>query len=558
MDYLPVPYSSATSVADLFLAGSIIAKLEVMGFTTDVIKVVSKSDNEVRCTVYESDNKVYLLFATRIRGTIVDAIYYSNQSDMYTALISNIQWIEGTSEWFYFSFDITNKVNSNWEYQTTMFTSLSEAFSALVGTIADNTIYVVVQYKVNDSNDEGGTSEIGGGDGDFNEDSDPITIPTPPILSAHNSGFVTLFRPSVSQLQDLANYLWTNITDIPNNLAKIFQNPMDYFIAFNIVPCIPEVDASRNIKIGLLTSNIEMPPVTSQWHSADLGTIQINKYWGSALDYSPYTKISLMLPFIGSVTLNTDEVMNSTLGITYHIDLLSGQCVALVTVNNNVLYQFTGQCAVSIPMTSSDFSRIYTAAIGAVGTAITGGVSAMNAGAAAGGATAALAGASAARAVNQTASTFLETATTGKGVRGIQGIRESLQQAANLAINAGNQAASSPGRVAGAIRASRISNTINNTVGQVMNGKAFINHSGSISGSAGMLGVRVPYVVIEFPNQSLAENYKHFVGYPSNMYNTLRNCSGYTEVEQVYLSGIPATDSELEQIEDALKGGVYI
>lgn len=558
MNYTTVPFSDKLIPRELYADGVMIANLNTGIVISNQINVVSKTDEEVRVNLYKDNNRLYLLFATKFSNVVVDAIEYYFSNNSFISLISNIDWVIGSSEWYYFSFDITNYINDNWVYTTQIFSSLSSAFSALTNSIEDKTIYVIVQYKTNDSNDEGGTSEIGGGDGDFNDNSDPITIPTPPILSAHNSGFVTLFRPSISQLQNLANYLWSNITDIPDNLAKIFQNPMDYFIAFNIVPCVPDVDTPRNIKIGLLTSNIEMPPVLSQWYSADLGTIQINKYWGSALDYSPYTKISLMLPFIGSVTLNTDEVMDSTLGITYHIDLLSGQCVALITVNNNVLYQFTGQCAVSIPMTSSDFSRIYTAAIGAVGTAITGGVSAANAGAAAGGATAALAGASAARAVNQTAATFLDTATTGKGVRGIQGIRQSLQQAADLAINAGNQAAASPGRVAGAIRASRISNTINNTVNQVMNAKAFIQHSGTISGSAGMLGVRVPYVIIEFPNQSLAENYKHFVGYPSNIYNTLQNCSGYTEVEKVYLSDIPATDSELEQIEDALKGGVYI
>lgn len=73
-----------------------------------------------------------------------------------------------------------------------------------------------------------------------------------------------------------------------------------------------------------------------------------------------------------------------------------------------------------------------------------------------------------------------------------------------------------------------------------------------------MLGVRDAYLIIEYPNQSLAKNYKHFVGYPSNMYAKLSDLSGYTEVEQVIASGIWGTDDELAELIEALKGGVYL
>ena len=148
---------------------------------------------------------------------------------------------------------------------------------------------------------------------------------------------------------------------------------------------------------------------------------------------------------------------------------------------------------------------------------------------------------------------------TSKGVKGVVGMRNSMQEAANMALQAGKQAASAPARVSRGIRASRIANTVNNTIGSVISGKQSINHSGSVTGSAGMLGVKTPYLFVEYPNQSLAENYKHFVGYPSNMYAKLGALNGYTECEQVLpvrLTGL--TDGEMGDLLETLKSGVYL
>lgn len=376
-------------------------------------------------------------------------------------------------------------------------------------TPSNDGVIVTCVAKLADPNQQGGTSEPGGGQGTFNDYSDPIPLPPLPTISAANVGLVTLFRPSETQLRSLGSYLWTNITDFIENLNKLFINPMDYMIALNIFPCNPDVGDERSIKIGSFSTTISMPPVLSQWYEHNCGTLVTNEYWGSALDYAPNTKISLMLPFIGNVQLNPDEIMEKRLGIKYRIDLLSGQCVALISVDDNILYQFTGECSVSVPLTGSDWSRIYSAVVGAIGTAITTGVS--------------------------TGGIIDVAKTTGR------------------AATAGDRI-----RRANSIAAGRITGGIANTVNQVMNGKGGINHSGSISGSAGMLGMRYPYLMIEFPNQSLANNYRHFVGYPSNMGSKLGNLKGYTEVEQVIPEGFWGTDDELAELMEALKGGVYL
>lgn len=413
-----------------------------------------------------------------------------------------------------------------------------------------------------DPNSQGGYSGPGGGTGTFDDTSDEIPIPPLPPISASGCGLITLFRPTFTELQELGNYLWTNLRDFIENLNKLFMNPMDYIISLNIFPCIPDVSSPREINIGSVTTSITMSPVTSQWFELNCGSVTISEYWGSALDYAPNTRISLFLPFIGSVALNTDEVMGKRISLLYRIDLLSGQCVAMVTVHSDadaVYYQYTGECAVSVPLTGADWSRIYSAAIGAIGAAVTGGIAAGAAGAAAGGATAALVTKDAAQTAISAGNAYADINATSRGISGVQQMRQNMMQASQMALDAGRQAASAPARVANGIRSMRIANTVNNTVQQTMGGKGYVTHSGTVSGNAGMLGVKKPYVLIEYPNQSMADNYKHFVGYPSNIYARLGDLTGYTECEQIIANSLAnQTDSELSELIESLKGGVYL
>ncbi len=579
-DYLYVRQTSSSTNEGFYQDGTTAFTREAIGQW----KVAYKYSNEIaiRFGVYRSGSLYGFVFVTTSEITGIDLRMVS-PTFVSVGSVQNINTPIGDGYiGYYNTFAFTPDAP---QFTYTVFTSqeaclhalsygvIPEPGSGIVVTaiaspvdtpITSEGVIVTAIARLLDPNQQGGTSQPGGGQGTFDETSDPIPVPELPTISAAQSGLVALFRPTLDDLRRLGSYLWTNITDFIENLNKLFMNPMDYMIALNILPCQPEVGERVNINIGSITTSIDMPPVLNQWYEHNCGTVRLSEYWGSALDYAPNTKVSLMLPFIGSVTLNTDEVMGKDIGVVYHIDLLSGQCVAMVTVGlvnqtSSVMYQFTGECAVSVPLTGADWSRIYSAAIGAVGTAITGGIAAGAAGAAAGGATSALAGANAAEAASNAGLAYAMINDTSKGVRGVQQMRQDMQRATQMALQAGQQAAAQPSRVANGVRATRIANTVNNTIGSVMSGKAMVSHAGTISGSAGMLGVRTPYLLIEYPNQSLADNYKHFVGYPSNMYAKLGDLSGYTEVEQVVANGlVNQTDSEMAELLDALKGGVYL
>ena len=140
------------------------------------------------------------------------------------------------------------------------------------------------------------------GGGGFDGHSENDTFPPLPSLGSTGSGFVQLYNPTTSELQALGGYLWSN--DFLDNIAKIFQDPMDLIITLNVVPCAPPIFNTSRVYIGSLDTHIDMQRISSEYVAVNCGRVTIPEYYGSALDYAPHTKISLLLPFVGVVPLN--------------------------------------------------------------------------------------------------------------------------------------------------------------------------------------------------------------------------------------------------------------
>lgn len=215
--------------------------------------------------------------------------------------------------------------------------------------------------------DDESISYAGGGTGSFDNTSDTVGVPALPTLSAVSAGFIAMYSPTLAQLNSLASFLWTDSLFDPDNFKKLFTDPMECIIGLTIVPVNPQTSGSMNVKVGYVDTGISMARLSSQYAEVNCGTIQAEEFWGSALDYAPMTRLHLYLPYVGIREINADEVMNKSIGVTYHIDLLSGGLTAFVTANGSVLYQFNGQCALNIPMASSNFTHMIQGAISAIG-----------------------------------------------------------------------------------------------------------------------------------------------------------------------------------------------
>ena len=210
-------------------------------------------------------------------------------------------------------------------------------------------------------------SKPGGGDGNYDDNSDPVDFPDLPTGGALACGAIHAFHVSNITITQLFQKLWTtSIFDLAT-WQKLVSSPLDCIISLHALPVMPTEGSPRDIWFGNFNTELSSPIVASQYGAIDCGSLQINKFFGSAMDYSPYTKISIFLPFSGIHDLATEDVQGQLVHVKYNIDVLTGDCVINVKCGQSVLYKFTGNMKMQIPITSRDDNALGNTIKGTVG-----------------------------------------------------------------------------------------------------------------------------------------------------------------------------------------------
>lgn len=211
----------------------------------------------------------------------------------------------------------------------------------------------------------GGYSSGGkGGKGTWYDIDDTIPIPSLPSIDATSTGMITIYNPTLQQLTNLANYLWSS--DIEDIISKMWADPLDVMLGLQVVGCPVSSSSSKTVNVAGRNTQVSMNVADSQFIEVDCGTITINEYYGSYMDYAPYTEISIYLPFIGEKTLDVDIVMNKSIRVVYHCDILSGSAVCFITVDGSVKYQFNGNISSYIPFTASNYAQMISSSFGLI------------------------------------------------------------------------------------------------------------------------------------------------------------------------------------------------
>jgi len=431
---------------------------------------------------------------------------------------------------------------STWEWRITVNFSEQETWGSVLGTGNPTTLnWFDADYdpsgKYDDDPDNpyagGGSSVPGGGNPDnqnWDPNSDYVTadpLPDETTFGAQASGIVTIFVPSHDQLKNLAGLLFSS--DFFSYFVKELTGISDLFISLGMVPftivgspaSITFLDYISVVVPGK-PGAVTLDKAPKQFYEFDMGSINMKTNSGvfrsdSCLDYSPYCKLGIFLPFIGYQELNIDECRDSIMHLIYRIDILSGSCIALLYLDGRCVYQFSGNCLTQLPITSADAGSVITNAVN-IGIA-----------AASAGATGAI-------------------ATAGDALTAERLGNESLS-----AAGAELQHAQHAGQVANA-QGSLSSATANGVMGMKPNFKK----TGAVGASNSMIGIMQPYLFLETPNIAVPENYEKYCGFPSNLTGKLGDFSGYTVVDDIRLNNLVALSPEVEEIYKLLKSGVII
>lgn len=193
--------------------------------------------------------------------------------------------------------------------------------------------------------------------------------PTLVPIAGTSTALWSVYNPTKAQIDSFGAWLWTD--NVIQQFIQLLNNPMEGIITLHKVFATPVISGTGTIVVGRLDSGVGSNLVSQQYVTVDCGSVRIDEYFGNVFDYSPHTTISLYLPFIGFVPLNVDDVMRSTISISYGVDVFTGACLATVNVDrdgNSVgLYQYSGVASVEYPLTGAQHGGLINGLLGVAG-----------------------------------------------------------------------------------------------------------------------------------------------------------------------------------------------
>lgn len=194
------------------------------------------------------------------------------------------------------------------------------------------------------------------------------STPVPVAPTGQASSLWKIYHPTQAQVDQFGAWLWS--PSFVDQIAKIFNNPMESIIGLHKVYASPIDAGTSTIHVGYLDSGVNSAYIEQQYIDVDCGSIDLYEQFGNVLDYTG-TAVKLYLPFIGIVSLGVAEVMRSSINISYGVDVLTGACLARVTIsrdgNDAIMYQYAGNCAVQYPVSSGSYMGIVSSIIGVAG-----------------------------------------------------------------------------------------------------------------------------------------------------------------------------------------------
>ena len=330
---------------------------------------------------------------------------------------------------------------------------------------------------------------------------DPPIPPVIPLPFSSATGLISVYHPTQGELLSFANWLWVTWQDA--TIDKVWNNPFDGVISLFELYCTPTDVGRKNIRSGFLDSGVSSETI-SRYTEINCGSIGVPEYFGNYLDYAPYSKCHIYLPFIGIVELNVDDIVGHGVNVTYRVDEYNGSCIAMVTVAKSttvngssvdystIMYQFSGNCAVELPLSGGSQAAIKAGMIEA-----------------------------AAWGIGSVIGGIINGATLGD-------IGSTLAYGAASAVHS------------------------------VVSAKSSVQHSGSFGSSYGAMGAKRPFIIVSRPKQIQVPNYNELYGYQAHKMVKIGECSGYIRCREVHVISSTASDEEKSLIEQLLKTGVYV
>ena len=147
-------------------------------------------------------------------------------------------------------------------------------------------------------------------------------IYVPPATERYD--FFTVYIPTNENMETINNAIFLQGSEI--------VDVMHYFSSYKKFFCVIPIEGYKQLKASKYDFGVTSPYTKSYTLDIDCGSIRIDETFKSVMDYAPFSRLTIFLPFIGFQELDVSMVMNNVLHVVYTVDVLSGRCLAKLFV----------------------------------------------------------------------------------------------------------------------------------------------------------------------------------------------------------------------------------
>ena len=225
-------------------------------------------------------------------------------------------------------------------------------------SLKDSTILDYGEFK--ESEDYSDTINIGEPPAD-DDPTEPTDDPTDddPIDGGDvttKNGLTTTYALTSANADSLGSFIWNNSNNWFDSLLKVQADALSNIVSCKLLP-FSLSGTGKVIKIGNIDTQVTALEVNSQVIRKSGGSLKLKRYFNNFLDYAPYTKISLFLPFIGFSQIE-NEYLYDGVTIEYLFDIITGEMLVLLKSNGKTFRTINGSFGIDIPFSSTNKSQI--------------------------------------------------------------------------------------------------------------------------------------------------------------------------------------------------------
>ena len=299
-------------------------------------------------------------------------------------------------------------------------------------------------------------------------------------------------------LEKIAQWFYnqTEKIDIANNVISLKEIPFS-LSTLNIVPLDTDLKIggvnvtynNENIKVGQIVS----PATTSV--SVIFGEFNIPRLSNTFLDYSPYTKYELLLPFAPTPVVLPDWCVNKTVSAIFLYDIYTTACQYIIECNGERICSISGIFGVDRPISAQNVALKDASRLSA------------------------------------------QVATASSVLGGV------------MSASTGNIGGIMSGAIGGVSALSQM----------IMSGKQNYMYTVGANGDSSSVGLcHAVHLKITRTLSAEDSNFTHVYGRPLCKYKKLSAVTGYTKCDNVNTNGLSCSENEKQMIKRLLETGIYI